>query len=250
MNATLESTTSGVAVATNRTSKLLFSATTALMVLIAVFTLGRSRRFCSEVLGGWLGRTALRVCGIQMETHGERPSTESQKIYLTNHTSTIDVFVLLALSLPRTRFFLWGGLRKFPPIAIMGYLTGIFFTPTQSRPDKRARCFQHAEKVLRDTGDSALLSPEGMCVTVGGIGRFNKGAFHLATNLGVPLIPLFISIPRHIDPGRGYGAQSGVVHVYFNEPICTSDWKLDDLHENKEAVRDRYVEWNRRLRLP
>jgi 1-acyl-sn-glycerol-3-phosphate acyltransferase len=129
------------------------------MSVVAVLTLFQSRRFCSEVLARWLGRSILRVCGIKMEVRGARPPADQQTVYLTNHTSTIDVFVLLALGLPRTRFFLWGGLRMFPPVAVIGYLIGVFFTPTQSRPDKRARCFQRAERVLRRSGDSVVLSP-------------------------------------------------------------------------------------------
>jgi len=228
----------------------LFTATAAVMTLVSVCTLFRSRRFCSEVLGRWLGNAALKACGVQMELHGEMKTPDVQSVFIMNHTSILDVFILLALGLPRTRFFLWGGLRKFPPIAVMGYITGIFFTPTQSRPDKRARCFQNAEKTLRRTGDSVLLSPEGFCVTVGGIARFNKGAFHLATNLKAPIVPIFISIPRHIDPGRGWAALPGIAHVYMNPPISTVDWKLEDLRRNKETVRELYVEWNGRLRLP
>jgi 1-acyl-sn-glycerol-3-phosphate acyltransferase len=223
--------------------------TTVVMAVVGVCTLFRSRRFCSEVLARWLGRTVLRISGIKLQIHGEIPRDEGQIIYLINHTSTVDVFVLLALGLPRTRFFLWGGLRKFPPVAVIGYLIGIFFTPTQSRPDKRAQCFQNAERVLRATGDSVLLSPEGQCVTTGELGQFNKGAFHLATNLKAPIIPIFISIPRHINPGRGYGALPGAVDVYFMEQIATSHWKLEDLVKNKEAVRNRYVKWHEGLSI-
>jgi 1-acyl-sn-glycerol-3-phosphate acyltransferase len=219
------------------------------MCVVSVCTPFRSRRFCSEVLARWLGRMVLRTSGIRLQIHGKTKRYEDQVIYLINHTSTIDVFVLLALGLPRTRFFLWGGLRKFPPVAVIGYLIGVFFTPSQARPDKRAQCFQNAERVLRATGDSVLLSPEGRCVTTGELGQFNKGAFHLATNLKAPIIPIFISIPRHINPGRGYGALPGAVHVYFKEQIVTSHWKVEDLVRNKEAIRSRYLEWHRGLSL-
>ena len=57
------------------------------------------------------------------------------------------------------------------------------------------RCFQAAERVLRRTGDSVYLSPEGTRITGGTIGHFNKGTFHLATDLRVPIVPLFIDIP-------------------------------------------------------
>ena len=232
----------------------LFTIVAALMFVIQLCSMFRSRRFCSEVLARWMGNAMLKVSGVRMEVHDAQNrrslGENTQVVFVTNHTSTVDVFVLLALGLPRTRFFLWGGLRTLFPVAVIGYLTGVFFTPTQSRRDKRVRCFQNAEAAIRRTGESVLLSPEGRCVTVGGISRFNLGAFHLATNLKAPIVPVFIAIPRHMNPGRGYGVLPGVVHVHFSSPIPTAEWRLEDLEKNKEIVRDLYVDWNERLRQP
>ena len=49
--------------------------------------------------------------------------------------------------------------------------------------------------ILRRTGQSVFLSPEGTRVRTGEIGPFNKGAFHLAGDLGAPLLPLYIAVP-------------------------------------------------------
>ncbi len=57
--------------------------------------------------------------------------------------------------------------------------------------------------MLRRTGESVYLSPEGKRITDGTIGHFNKGAFHLATNLQVPILPFYIDIPPEIDPQMG-----------------------------------------------
>jgi 1-acyl-sn-glycerol-3-phosphate acyltransferase len=56
---------------------------------------------------------------------------------------------------------------------------------------------------LERTGESVYLSPEGERVTGGRVGHFNKGAFHLATDLHAPIVPLFLRIPRAMDPGKG-----------------------------------------------
>jgi 1-acyl-sn-glycerol-3-phosphate acyltransferase len=82
----------------------------------------------------------------------------------------------------------------------------------------------------------------------GEIGHFNKGAFHLATNLHAPIVPIFIAIPGHINPGRGFAAMPGVVHVYFQAPIVTTEWRLEDLEVHKAAVRDQFIKLNASLR--
>jgi 1-acyl-sn-glycerol-3-phosphate acyltransferase len=128
-----------------------------------------------------------------------------------------------------------------PPLGIISSLLGTFFTPPQSMPDKRVRSFEAAERTLRRSGESAFLSPEGTRVTSGEIGAFNKGAFHLATVLRAPIVPLFIEIPPDSNPGKGFDARPGTIEVTVHAPIETESWRLDDLEANKNAVRERFV---------
>jgi putative phosphoserine phosphatase/1-acylglycerol-3-phosphate O-acyltransferase len=225
----------------------LMSLVAAAMLAVAVVTLFRARRFYKEVMATWLARTILRMWGIKVKVRQDRPFPKTQAIYISNHTSTLDVFVLISLGLPNTRFFIWGGTRKWLPMAVIGYLIGTFYTPSQTRPSDRVKCFQKAERVLRRTGESVYLSPEGARITTGKIGPFNKGAFHLATNLKAPIVPLYIDIPPESNPGLGFEALPGTVHVYVQPVIPTSGWKLDDLVTNKQRMRALYVEMQSKL---
>lgn len=211
------------------------------MLVVAIPTLGMARRFYSETIGRWIGAAVLRLSGVRYRIHGEPAAPSVQTIYVSNHASTIDVFLLIALALPRTRFFLSGFLRKMVPIGIIGTLIRIFWTVPQEYPERRREIFKRADRILRETGDSVYLSPEGMRVTTGEIGAFNKGSFHLATSLHAQIVPIYIAIPRAIDPGMGYDAKPGTTDVYFLPPIDTSSWRLEDLDENRSAVRDLFV---------
>ena len=110
------------------------------------------------------------------------------------------------------------------------------------------KCFQNAERVLRRTEDSVYLSPEGRRILGGEIGHFNKGSFHLATSLQVPILPLYIDIPVEINPGLGYEVIPGTAHVHVLPEISTEGWELADLVKNKEGVRDVYVRFQESLR--
>jgi 1-acyl-sn-glycerol-3-phosphate acyltransferase len=211
------------------------------MVVVAIPTAFMARRFYSEVLARSLGAMALRLWGVRYRVHGAPQPASRQTVYIANHSSTLDLFVLIALGLPRTRFFLSGFLRKVPPIGIVGGLIRIFWTVPQQFPNKRRAIFKRASRILRQTGDSVFLSPEGMRVTTGEIGRFNKGAFHLATSLGAPIVPLYFAIPRAIDPGMGYDAKPGALDVYFLPPIDTTAWRVADVERHRDDVRELYV---------
>ena len=212
----------------------LLCGTAVVMLVVATTTLFRKRRLYTEGMARWLAKAILRLTGVKMVVHQERAFPQGQTIYVANHTSTLDMFILLALGLPNTRYFLRGKYRAIIPLGIITYLMGTFFTPPQSRPASRVRCFQNAERVLRRTRESVYLSPEGTRITDGKIGHFNKGTFHLATNLRVPIVPIFIDIPPEVNPGTGYGVMPGTVHIHILPEIRTENWRIEDLPENKE----------------
>lgn len=228
-------------------STLLMSGTALLLIPIGVVTAFRARRLYSWI-ASVLARAILRLYGVRVIVHADAPFPRTQTVYVSNHTSTLDLFLLVALRLPSTRFFLSGFLRKLPPLGIIAAMMGTFFTVPQSRPAERARIFRRAARVLRRTGESVYLSPEGGRITTGEIGHFNKGAFHLATDLGAPIVPMYIQIPAGADPGLGYDARPGVVRVHVLPAIDTREWTVEDLPANVARVRGLFVQTHERLR--
>ncbi|HEV8214336.1 MAG TPA: hypothetical protein VGP95_00835, partial [Gemmatimonadaceae bacterium] len=90
-----------------------------IMLVAAIPTAFMARRFYSEVMARALGAMALRLWGVRYRVHGAPQPASRQTVYIANHSSTLDLFVLIALGLPRTRFFLSGFLKKLPPIGIV-----------------------------------------------------------------------------------------------------------------------------------
>src|SRR4029079_12208795 len=76
------------------------------MLVVAIPTAFVARRFYSEVMARALGAMALRLWGVRYRVHGTPQRPSRQTVYIANHSSTLDLFVLIALGLPRTRFFL------------------------------------------------------------------------------------------------------------------------------------------------
>ena len=209
-----------------------------LLLPIGALTLFRARRLYAAIVGRG-ARGVLALYGIRLRIHRADRLRLAQTIYISNHTSTLDLFVLVAIGLPNCRFFLSGFVRKWIPLGVIAWMMGTFFTVPQNRPAERRRIFARAERILRRTGESVYLSPEGGRITTGQLGHFNKGAFHLATNLRIPIVPFYIEIPPEIDPGLGYDAHAGVVNVHVLPAIDTHDWQLEDLLVN--AARSREV---------
>ena len=206
------------------------------MLIAGALTFFRARRLYRGMARG-LSLFILRLYGIRIRVHRAETLPAVQTVFVSNHTSSLDLFVLVALGLPNSRFFLSGFLRKLIPLGIISWMLGTFFTVPQDRPHERLKIFQRAERVLRRTGESVYLSPEGGRVTTREIGRFNKGAFHLAMSLQAPIVPFYIRIPAEVDPRLGFDARPGIVDVFFLPAIETREWTMAELSGNIASVR-------------
>jgi 1-acyl-sn-glycerol-3-phosphate acyltransferase len=217
------------------------------MLTVAIPTLFRARGFYAGVLSRRFSQMVLWLLGIRLRVQYHAPIPEGQVVYIANHSSTLDMFVLLALGLPRIRFFMIGKFRHILPIWAIGAVLGTFWTVAQKYPDQRRRIFQRADRILRQTGESVFLSPEGRRVVTGGIGKFNKGSFHLAASLGAPVVPLYIRIPDDVNPWLSYRpAAPGTIEVQVLPAIATSDWRVEDAALHAATTREIFVRLHER----
>jgi 1-acyl-sn-glycerol-3-phosphate acyltransferase len=74
----------------------LLTAAAVVMLAAAIVTLFRARRLYSEVMAKWLSWAILTMWGIRLELHRTEPFPETQTVYVSNHSSTLDMFVLVA----------------------------------------------------------------------------------------------------------------------------------------------------------
>lgn len=222
-------------------SALYMSAGGLCLLALALVTGLRARGAYGRFASG-LSRGLLRIWGVRVEVVGALPA--GQVVYVGNHTSALDVFVVCALGLPRTRYFLTGALRLVAPLGLIGWLIGVFFTPPQTRRDERVALFQRATRELAASGESVFLTPEGVRVRTGQIGHFNRGAFHLALALKAPIVPLWIETPPETDPGMGLDVRPGVVRVTVKPAFETASRTVEDVDALRDEVRAAYVGWN------
>ena len=163
------------AVALATASGLLLSIAAALMLPLGAITLFRARRLYARI-ATTLARAILALYGVRIRMHNDRGFPRAQTVYISNHSSSLDLFILVAIGLPNCRFFLSGFLRKLVPLGIISWMMGTFFTVPQQFPEERRRIFTRAGATLKRTGESVYLSPEGGRITDGTIGARNTVA--------------------------------------------------------------------------
>ena len=107
-------------------------------------------------------RRAARSAGIRYRVHGAPASPSVQTIYVSNHTSTLDVFLLIALGAAADALL---PQRLSAEDRCRSASSARSFESSgrcrRSFPSSRREIFKRADRILRETGDSVYLSPEG-----------------------------------------------------------------------------------------
>jgi len=89
-------------------------------------------------------------------------------------------------------------------------------------------------------GTSVIIAPEGTRSLTPEIGRFKKGAFHIAMQAGVPIVPVVIRNAGEVLWKHSTVLRPGTVDVVVLDPIDVSDWTLDELGARVAEVEDLY----------
>ena len=159
----------------------------------------------------------------------ENIDTSKSYIFMANHSSQLDILVLLG-SIPIQ--FRWLAKAELFKIPLFG---GALRHSGQISIDRsnRKSAFKSL-KIAADTinnGVSVVIFPEGTRSLDGKIREFKKGGFVLAVEAGVPIIPVIIHGTNKIMPKKGLRIASGNVHLEFKSPIDTSEFtrKTKDL---------------------
>lgn len=219
----------------------LFCIVPVIVTVFSVLTLFQARETCMRFIVEPACTLILFVAGVRISFDASELPVKKQVVYISNHQSTYDKFIVCAIGLRNTRHFMKATSFVIIPLTLLGLCIRIFYIAPQSNPQKRIRCFKNAESSLRKTGESVFLSPEGTRITTGEIGKFNRGAFHLAINLQLPIVPLFFGIPEKSNPWRGFIADPGIISVKIMKQFDTKGLTVDDVDSLKNRVRSQYV---------
>ena len=91
-----------------------------------------------------------------------------------------------------------------------------------------------------------LVFPEGTRSKNGQIAPFKKGAFHLAIEADVPVIPMHIHGTRKALPSGSIWVQANPIHVRFGDPIYPAQCHYDvrQMTHTSQASVEQLKQWH------
>jgi putative phosphoserine phosphatase/1-acylglycerol-3-phosphate O-acyltransferase len=212
--------------------------------LVAGIGLGlvnRDRRTAVEITASVGSELALAAAGITMDVTGaENLWAARPAVFIFNHQSQLDVIVMA--SLLRTDFtgVAKKELKTDPMFAPLGWLADVAFVD-RANTEEAKKALAPAVDALRE-GRSLAMAPEGTRSATPRLGPFKKGAFHVAMQAGVPIVPVVIRNAGELMPSHGVLISSGTLDVAVLPPVQTKNWQRDDIDHEVERVRGMYLE--------
>jgi putative phosphoserine phosphatase/1-acylglycerol-3-phosphate O-acyltransferase len=196
----------------------------------------RDRRRAANTVVQLTGDLPLALAGVSLDVRGEEHLwSHRPAVFIFNHTSILDGFVVMKL----LRRDITGVAKKevasqplFGQIAQLTQMAMIDRTDSASA----VKALEPVVQRLRE-GYSIALSPEGTRAPTTKLLPFKKGAFHMAMQGGVPIVPMVFRNVGERQWRTEKTIRPGTIDVVVHPPVPTDDWTVDTLDDHVADVR-------------
>jgi len=182
------------------------------------------------------GRIMLFLTSVEVDVQGrENVIYGKSQIFMSNHQSGFDIFVLLAY-IPR--YFAWIAKKELFRMPFFGLALRRLGAIEIDRQNvvRAMHSIDDAARTIRE-GKSVMTFPEGTRSRDGHIQPFKKGVFHLALKSGVPIVPITLIGTREIMPKKSLRVTPGKVTLIIHEPVFLGDYSEATVDQLIERVR-------------
>lgn len=178
----------------------------------------------------WWGRLFCYLMFVRVKVNGlDKLHPRQSYVIACNHQSMYDIFVVYGW-LPM--FFKWmmkAELRKIPLVGKACESAGHIFI-NRSNPIAAKHSLDKAEAQLQN-GVSVVIFPEGTRSYDGRMGTFKRGAFRIATDLKLPIVPVTLRGCYEVMPRHTFNISPGKIEMTVHEPIDINAYLPDNVHE-------------------
>ncbi len=157
-------------------------------------------------------------------------------VFVANHQGAFDVFLMYGFLGVPIKWMMKKGLAKIPLVGAACRAAGFIFVDN-STPRTAQRSIAEAEQQLKK-GDSLVVFPEGSRSLDGKMHRFLKGAFRVALDLNLPIVPITLNGPYHVMPIGSKIIRPHRMEMVVHPPISVDDLSYNDRESLLKLVED------------
>jgi lysophosphatidate acyltransferase len=163
-------------------------------------------------------------------------------VILINHQTELDILLLGAIWPQHCSVTSKKSLQKIPFLGWFMTLSGAVFIDRVDR-NQAMKAFEGAAKAMRDLGQSVVIFPEGTRSYSAEpmLLPFKKGAFHLAVQAGVDIVPVVAENYSRVLNLKAKRFESGTIRVKVLEPISTKGKTAADVTKLCDETREKML---------
>ena len=169
-------------------------------------------------------RSIIRLLLVPITVTGQENIQKGQSyVFVSNHQSFLDVFAIYGWLPANFKWLMKKELRRVPFVGFACKVAGHIFVD-RANPVAALHSIKEIEAELQN-GVSTVIFPEGTRTKTGEMGRFKRGAFQVALDLHLPIIPISLTGCYEAMPrGTYYARPRSHIYMHIGKPIDLSDF--------------------------
>ncbi len=179
----------------------------------------------------WLTIVRVTVKGRENINHA------TSYMFVANHQGAYDIFAIYGWLGHNFKWMMKKSLRKIPMVGYACEKSGHIMVD-KSSPAAVRRTVEAAKNTLRG-GMSIVVFPEGARTMTGKVGPFKKGAYQLALEFGLPMVPITIDGAFDVFPRMAKLPRPGHIKVTIHKPVeapLTEEQRQRAIDLTREAI--------------
>jgi 1-acyl-sn-glycerol-3-phosphate acyltransferase len=205
-----------------------------LIIVLSFFGLGD---MASRIFGTLWARLNATVTLMKVKVQGREKLKPGQSYVLAaNHMSLVDIYVLYGYTGLDLKWVMKQELRSVPVLGLACEMMGHIYVD-RSNSEAALASISNAEKRLRN-GMCVIFFPEGTRSRTSELRKFKKGAFRMANDLSIPIVPVSIHNTNRIVPSDTLDWRPGTVKLTFHDPIQTAGMTARQISALSVETRD------------
>ena len=178
----------------------------------------------------WLALCKVKVIG------RENLDPKQSYVFVANHQGAFDIFLVYGFLNQNIKWVQKQSLRKIPLVGKASEIAGHVFVDNSSAAS-RVATIQKAKKQIVD-GVSIVMFPEGSRTRNGKLGRFKRGAFQIAIDMKLPIVPITINGSYDVMRVGSYIIRPCKMELIIHKPIPTENLTDNDIPALVQHTKD------------
>lgn len=217
---------------------LLFSWSIILIIFVLVVLLFRQRKIAFFIVEKLWSPVILFIAGARVKSIDEHKvlNLKEPVIFASNHQSNFDIPAIINKTNKHLHFIAKKEIKKVPFLGQYTAAMGMIFVDRKNK-EKAKESLKKAGELIK-SGRDVIIFPEGTRSKTGKINQFKRGAFIIAKEGMVNVVPVAVKGTRKINPSGKFRIRPGKVAVKYGDLILAKDFENKTVEDFAECVQN------------